>query len=66
MLLELVQGKRDNCRIKGGGRGYFFISKVFVNFGGLGGCSPRKFLIFQPLRLFLVASETWLSLGPLP
>ena len=30
----------------------------FIVLGGLGVCSPRKFfLMFQPLRLFLVASE---------
>ena len=29
--------------------------------GGLGACFPRKILNFQPLRLFLVASETKLS-----
>ena len=37
------------------------INLLILGGGDLGVCSPRKNLTFQPLKLFLVASETWLS-----
>ena len=61
-----------NAKLRGGGGGedYIDISNAFLlarniielidyhKLGGLGACSPRKFLTFQSLRLSLVASET--------
>ena len=61
-------GKRDNSRVKGGGGAKTIVclpcvknDVVVINFiilAGSGGMLPQEnFLMFQPLRLFLVASE---------
>ena len=61
-------GKRDSSRVKGGAKTIVFFPSmkndiVLINFiiillGGSGGMLPQeKILMFQPLRLFLVASE---------
>jgi hypothetical protein len=55
------------------GRGYFkcfFVSKVLVNLGDLGGCSPRKIFYFFNLWdcswWLLWPGFQWYPLGPLP
>ena len=39
----------------------FFIHKVFISYLTLGYAPPGEFLTLQPLRLFLMASETRLG-----